>query len=219
MAHLDIRNVDASKVSMQRSPVGPLPKYLRQQKVFPDYEKALIGDLVLVSPFRPSVTQNLIMTHQLERYGEEHAMWTHAAIYIGNSNICEATTAGVKVSQIENYLENYSVKFRRASFKNETDRFRVSIAAVTKLRQGYNWKSILNFASDHMAKGMPRRLALPMKQAKKAAFTCSGLFYEAFFEVTEATCTNSVSFEICPADLSASQKLNDVPIGWVSLPN
>lgn len=195
----------------------PLPDALRSASLMPNLDQILIGDLILISPFSAKANQVAISTHQSKRYGDEHSMWTHVAIYVGNSEVCEATTKGVLANSFFDLFAGNIVRVRRPIFSDEKTRFILAIAAMRNLNKKYFWKDIWGFASDHVRGGLVRFGAKPSEQSLDGAFTCSGLFFESYFLATGETPLNSNLHRVCPADFSASSKLIDVGVEWVKL--
>ncbi len=93
-------------------PDGPIPLKIRNFGYCADLSTWLPGDLILVSSNKPSLIQNAIRKVQGQGYPNEHARWEHAAVYIGEAALCEATMMGVCVSNVYQYVGNHLIKIR-----------------------------------------------------------------------------------------------------------
>ena len=79
----------------------PLSQDVRKFGFYLDLKALLPGDLILVSNIKPKWTHKIINSVQESLgFNEEDARWHHAAVYLGNGDICEADTDGMGASQI-----------------------------------------------------------------------------------------------------------------------
>ena len=83
---------------------------------YPSSDQFLPGDIILFSPRKPNAVQKVIQAKQ-RAWGasEDHARFTHVAIYIGVDHlICEALLIpGVTYSTLETYLDQGCWMIRR----------------------------------------------------------------------------------------------------------
>lgn len=219
MSILDIENVDVSKLRKEMSPRNRLPQYIRDAGFFPNLKKIKVGDLILVSPRNPDVVQRMIQKNQGDSYSVEDAIWTHAAVYIGNGSLCEATISGVKEADIYKYLEKYLVKIRRSPIEDQDLQVQIAIGMLRRLGQRYSISTIIGFILDKARGSWIQKNAYPSAMLEKKSCTCSRAYYDAYFEATGHSPLNSDRNRVSPADLSNSNRLTDVSVGWVRLPN
>jgi hypothetical protein len=220
MQFLDIRHVDPKALSTESAPDGPLPVFMRKKGVFPDQDRMLIGDLVLVSPHAPKAHQTAIRSMQSKRYDEAHAQWTHAAVYIGEGKLCEATTKGVVVSELNELFSDYSVRFRRFQSDDVGHRFKIAIGALREMTKPYDWSRIKEFAKEvvQKVKTSPFKAERTSRPVERTAHICSALYCEAFhFSVGRFPVRSNV-YPVSPADLSASNSISDVDLSWLRIP-
>ena len=92
------------------NPPGPIPSALREFGKFPNTHDWKPADLLLVSSVVPdAVTKQIINTQLRGGFGPDDARWQHAAVYLGDGYVMEATTHGVQYSPIYAYLGNTSI--------------------------------------------------------------------------------------------------------------
>lgn len=85
-------------------------KHLQQDSVPPGLE---IGDIVLYSPVRPSAKQILIQSAQGRCFGEEHARYTHVALYVGDGDVVDSISEGIGVRPLSTLTSDGRVRVRR----------------------------------------------------------------------------------------------------------
>ncbi|WP_287130210.1 hypothetical protein [Candidatus Cyanaurora vandensis] len=117
----------------------------RQLGLYPNTDDWLPGDLLLVGQIERNWTHEQIFKYQMTGgYPKEHARWGHAAIYLGDGEICEAMPTGVQHRSIENYIDGkWLLRVRRDPLLNDSDRWRIVIRGLTKLRMGYGFFSLM----------------------------------------------------------------------------
>ncbi len=188
----------------------------------PDVSQWELGDLVLLSTAAPDLIQAAILkTQQRLGFAPSHAAWYHAAVYIGDYMVCEATRSGVQASSIFAYflaLERrpLRIRIRRDYGLSGAQAARLVIQALIRLKYDYSLLSN-GFLWWHAATqgftgaGAPRRIPL-------RATICSQLYADAYGIVTGKTLSPSTDRNATPADLSASGLLRDVPgLRWIRL--
>jgi uncharacterized protein YycO len=112
-----------------------IPKAVENFGRIPDVNVWNPGDLILVSAVTPNFVQRAIQKFQRdEGYHEDDARWHHAAIYIGDSLICEATRAGVKGAEIFGYVGNYLIRVRRDKTLTLDQSWKIAINAMWRLK-------------------------------------------------------------------------------------
>ena len=89
------------------------------------------GDLILVSATSPNHIQKAIERVQIKGgYAAEHAQWHHAAVYLGDYGICEATRSGVKADKIYQYIGNHKIRVRRDTSLALNQRWKIAVQAL-----------------------------------------------------------------------------------------
>lgn len=198
-------------------PPGPIPEEVRKFGRFPDLVQFLPGDLVLVSNLRPTKNHHVIEWVQRKGgYSQEDARWHHAAVYLGNGDICEADLDGVGCRAIYRYVKGHHlIRVRRDSDLTSDERWKIAIRSLTRLRQAYAfsylpellWMSLSGFWKQPEKPG----------QLPKRAKICSQLYVDAYSPVTQRVLVNTASGEITPAFLSSTDRLVDIPIRWLKI--
>jgi hypothetical protein len=199
-------------------PPGPIPTTLREFGKFPNIEHWLPADLLLVSSLTPDATTRQIINAQ-ERggYGSEDARWQHAAVYIGEGYVVEATLHGVRYAPIYAYLGSHRLRVRRSSGISNDDRWRIAIQASVRSNERYAFQSILGlFALSFVGFWKPRR-GFQIAEAKSVI--CSQLYADSYSRVTGKLVTQPLAGKITPAALSSSAALDDVDLAWAKIPS
>lgn len=60
-----------------------------------------------------AVTRQIIAAQTRGGFGAEDARWQHAAVYLGDGYVIEATLRGVRYAPIYPYLGSYRLRLRR----------------------------------------------------------------------------------------------------------
>ena len=170
------------------------------------------GDLIFVSSHKPDLFSRQITKHQARLFAPEHAKWEHVAISGGRFEICEAVPGGVKAVEYWSYMTGgYDIKVRRLRNASEATRARLAYYAATNVRTKYGYGNALNL-------GLALRGGNLWAEAplKTRGVICSQLFFEACMR--EGYLLANIRPEVaCPAHLSISQLLEDVPLQWVKV--
>lgn len=188
----------------------PIPKSVR------DFGKAIDpkilepGDLLLVAHKRPQWHSGFIVNQQSKQFAPEHACWHHAAVCGGGFEICEATVFGVKAYEYWDYMnDTFEVRVRRLRNATSEQRSRVAYYAATNVSTGYGFLNLPALAS-YLSNGNPwgRRLF------SSSGVICSQLYFEACMRAGFLLAPISAD-HVCPAHLSISPQMVDVPLAWV----
>lgn len=153
-------------------------------------------------------------------YADEHARWHHAAIYIGDRTLCEATFRGVRYHGITDIFLNSRIRIRRDPQLNMRERYRIAIRALMRLTKPYDFLSVLGSWLRSQESPLTAVFSRELR-AKGRAFICSELYHEAYAEVTSRLLVTQLAHprkDVLPPDLSACQELEDVPAAWCKLP-
>lgn len=170
------------------------------------------GDLILVSKAKKSWVSRTIHNNQLKMFPEEHARWHHAAVSGGRFEICEATVSGVKAQEYWAYMNgDYDIRIRRLRDANEAARGRIAYYAAINVGVRYGFGTILKARKSLSTGESWRRVVWWSK-----GVICSQLYFEACMRI--GFLLNNIPPEtVCPAHLSQSSLLEDVPIEWVKV--
>jgi len=195
----------------------------------PDISQLKPGDLLLIS-------KKLCHTHQAARHkdlslksskqiilhqetgghAKEDARWYHAAVYISDFLICEATWPKVIVGDMFTYLKNqdHLLRFRSAPDLDINDRWKIVVNALCSLNEKYNLYAInkLRLLSKH-GYWIPQKHDYDFQNAK----FCSQLYRDAFQNAVKGKAICNTNY-VTPADLSATPFLIDVEVDWLKLP-
>ena len=211
---LDPANVASARTRPQ-SPPRTLPPSVREFGYLPDFDEWKPGDLLLFAASRPGLVQRRIVSVQKAmNYSAADARWHHAAVYIGDRYLCEARPGGVRYHPVvESIGSSTLLRIRRDPSLDDSQRFRLAIHALMRLSQPYSYASILRAFFRPVN---PNRFVLALRP-RQMALICSQLFHEAYMEATERTLVERADIDVVPAELSATDRLTDVPTSWVRL--
>src|SRR5437762_102183 len=109
-------------------PSGPIPPKVREFGFFPNIDDWLPGDLLLVSGLSPNwIAKRIITAQERGGYSSEDACWHHAAVYIGDAHLCEASRSGVKALPIFSYVGDHILRVRRDIALTADQRYRIAV--------------------------------------------------------------------------------------------
>jgi hypothetical protein len=215
---LDPNNIVSS--GNHPSPPHKLSSSIRTFGYLPDTKSWRPGDLILISEIDPDLISRTIINVQNKLgFLHHHSQWHHAAIYLGDDYLCEATIKGVRHFPIYKYVGSHLIKIRRDSSLDLNDSYRIAIQGLLRLRYRYSlpsifrlfwqsnilqskiWQSKRNFLKSNFE---PRKLS-------SRATICSQLYADAFGSITQKTLDADFTLPMTPAALSASHMLFDLP--------
>jgi hypothetical protein len=192
-----------------------IPEEIQRFGRLPDINAWKPGDLLLVSALNPSRIQGAIERVQRQGgYHAEDARWQHAAVYIGDYGICEATRVGVKAAMIFPYIGDHLIRVRRDPALSSDDSWRVVVQALVRLNYSYSFSSILQLL--WQARGGYRAPRNSPRVFSQRVTICSQLYADAYGNVTRKTLDNDVSLPVTPASLSCTPLLQDVQSQWLT---
>lgn len=181
----------------------------------PDEGRFLPGDVLLVTG--TNEVAKLIKRVQ-ERGGFDpcHARWTHAALYIGNGQLVEATPfGGIRVGQLAKTTFGRELLVRRVSnHLAMEDRYKVAINALTGLGRGYSLGSVVPLAWQALTGKLWQGERRP---DFRSVTICSSLVRNAYSTAVYKDLVPGVTAVTWPADLSHTGELDDAEIGWVQI--
>jgi hypothetical protein len=181
----------------------------------PDVAQLRPGDLILFHALNPGFGSRTII--QVQKNGGHHqddAKWHHAAVYVGEFQICEARlSGGVRLTYLYDYIGTHELRVRRDLALTAPDQWKLVIAALSKLQFSYGrmaavrlwWQSQHGFWHPVQSYGDAR------------AIICSQLYGDAYALITGRLLTKGRIGLPTPADLSLTSVLTDVQVDWVRL--
>jgi hypothetical protein len=150
-------------------------------------------------------------------YAPEDAQWQHAAVYIGEGYVMEATLRRVRYAPIYPYLGEHRLRLRRPLDLSDDDRWRIAIQASVRANERYGWQSILRLLRLSYDGYWIRQRGFPLGQARSVI--CSQLYADAYSRVTRRLVSPPVAGIPTPAALSASPAFEDVDLSWAVIPH
>jgi len=156
----------------------------------------------------------IIDTHRKIGLEPEHTIWTHAALYVGEAHLCEATFRhGVRHHPVFDYVGEHRLRVRRKAGLSLDKRYRLAIHAMTHLKQAYrSWDAI------QIAWRARSERTGPVSLVSTPGVICSQLCSRAYTAVTGTVLTKRPTPYVTPADISAHPDLEDVVLEWRRLP-
>lgn len=200
-------------------PPGPIPVHVREFGKYPNTNDWKPADLLLVSSVEPdAVTRQIIGTQTRGGFSADDARWQHAAVYLGDGFVMEATTHGVRYAPLYPYLGKHRLRVRRPlGLEREDARWRIAIQAAVRANEKYRFATILRLyvRSFH---GFWRSPVTSFR-AQSRALICSQLYSDSYSAVTGLLLSQTASEIVTPAALSQSDKFEDVPLYWRAIPS
>jgi uncharacterized protein YycO len=153
------------------------------------------------------------MADQKLYFDEVDARWTHAAVYVYDGKIVEATQRyGTAVTFLHSYIPTHDILVRRNVSVSSTMRDRIALHAMTQIGTKYPYLFSLAIYS---ARGLAQRVR-PFDV--KTYHVCSELFHRTCMEVTgQALQGCPITGLTKPAHLSRTKSLTDVPVRWMTI--
>jgi uncharacterized protein YycO len=188
------------------------PPSLRAFGYYPPHSAFKRGDLLLFSPKYPLITSRLIMKDQRRYFAEDHARWTHAAVYAIDGKIVESTPMnGIAMALLHNYIPTHDILVRRHLTISDDQRADIAADALSRINTGY---PIFNLAFY-----MVRESINLLKPFDRDTYSvCSGLFAGSYMRATGNALQGCPPGELVrPAELSLTDTLSDVDIPWMRL--
>lgn len=193
--------------------IGPLPARVQAFGYRPPLEVFEPGDLVLTA-HRSEKASATIRTFQSRMFMPSAAAWTHAAVYIKDGIIVEATPRrGIGRSDLHDYVGSHRIALRRAVGLAPEVRREIALDAALQLGKAYDRWMVLTFLRQALSPGF-RRNELQRKHA-----ICSQLYADSYLKASKRNLSGCpVDEPVTPAHLAASPDLVPVPLRWVRLP-
>jgi hypothetical protein len=188
-----------------------VPRAVQNHGQLVDPHQLEAGDVLLVCLKKSRGISLKIQQYQSQQFPEQHSRWHHAVVCGGGLEICEATTSGVRAHEYWQYMTGqYDLKLRRLKEVTDAERAKVAYFAATMVRTRYGFESILSLFNALREGNFRQRSVL-----RSPGVICSQLYFEACMRV--GVLLNPVVRPdlVCPAHLSASNNLDDIPLHWV----
>jgi hypothetical protein len=205
------------------TPPTAIPIGVRAFGFLPNFDAWQPGDLILVQDKNPDLISKAIAKIQASGYGKKHAVWTHAAVYLGDGlMLCEAQidppqrVFSVIVANCWNYFGTHEICLRRSRHALEPEAgWAIATAAATKIGGQYDWKFILKIAADRLFLGEDILVHDQTGKISAGTFVCSSLYSTAHAYATDVTITDKTNGLCLPAYLAANQKhFVTIPFDW-----
>lgn len=219
-----LRHAEAAGRDWPLAGFARLPEGIPANGHTPDSGALLPGDIIMSTT--PGVTSGIIRETQIRmRYLDEHAAWSHVALFLGGGRLIDGSRdpdgalvieavpdQGVRISTLVAHALGRDLLVRRVRGIGDDyeTRHRIVVAALAFLGQGYS----LRAAGDLGLTAWLDRVANPLRAGVVSEILCSNFVRNAFikagFDIVPGTIGN-----VWPVDMSASAKLDDVAIGWL----
>lgn len=219
MPLLDLEAIEPGDIIEDEPPSMRLPAFLLAKGVVPNSGDLLPGDIVLFAPRQPAWHQRRIIGVQSQSYAEATAGFTHAAVYVGDFQVCEALWRGVAVSSVLDPLAEYRLLVRRLPNASLEQGYRVAVRSLQRLTSAYSATLIVRIVW-HAVKGLHRQRlgGLTNRLVGGRATICSMLCTDAVAEATRRLIVPLQNGTVLPADLASTDELATVRVRWRRLP-
>ncbi len=199
------------------SPPATIPLEVRNFGKLPNIEKWKPGDLILVSALKPDLIQKSIQEVQIKGgYSVEHAQWHHAAVYLGDYGLCEASRSGVNARKIYPYIGKYNIRVCRDYSLDIDQRWKIAVQALLRQNFSYSFGSIAHILLQSR-NGFWNSEFSPRDTSKRAVI-CSQLYADAYGHISGKTVEREIGIPVTPASLSHCELFEDVETKWYKIP-
>jgi hypothetical protein len=197
-------------------PTGPIPASVRALGRFPDVRAWRAGDLVLVSALAPEfLSRRIVLAQERGGFAPIDARWHHAAVYLGDGRICEATLGGVQARRIDGYIGTHLIRVRRDPLITETEGYDIAVHALFRMRWYYSVWTIVRMLLQSWRGFYDDPVGL--RFAARHSVICSILYADAYSLVTQRVLGNAAGATPTPAFLSSTPALTDVACRWSAI--
>ncbi len=211
--------LDPSDTSLASEDVSlpTLPPAARQFGFLPNVRKCLPGDLVLYAAVDANaVGREITRSQKLAGFADEHAKWTHAAVFLFDDFIVEAIPGkGVVTRTIYEDVPGKLIRVRRDMKLSEPERYRIALRALRMLGDSYSHVGIWKLAQ-RMWRGIWNGRGVPPEEQNLVI--CSKVFADSYMDEKRSTLEGCpINFPATPAHLSATKDLSDQNVGWLKI--
>jgi cell wall-associated NlpC family hydrolase len=204
-------------------PAGRIPERFRHFGKMLDTGNLQAGDLVLLREIEPDMISRKIKETQIALgYAEQDAMWTHAALYLGDGlRVVEATFdspikgGSVKASFLYDYCGRHAICVRRPRCVSATkDAWLIAIEAAMGIGKKYDFLAALKIFFDGQASKKGDWDA-DTRTYVSPGVLCSTFYADCYGKVAKRSLGDS---GVCvPASLSMSDEFDDLPLQWLRI--
>jgi len=193
-----------------------LPPHVRNFGYVPDFSLCKPGDLILFRSRNPGfIERQITITQRLIGLAEEHARWTHAAVFLYEDFIVEAIpNDGVVTRSLYVDVPQSILRVRRRPNLQNEERYKIALCAQRMLGSRYN-------AGIAISAGLSARFGAWNRfwfRVARPTIVCSKVFYDAHVEITRTLLADCALDDlVTPAHLSATSDLEDVDIPWLKI--
>jgi hypothetical protein len=204
-------------------PRTAIPQALRQFGYVPDWSAWHPGDLLLTQSPNPDKVSQQIQNAQALGYGDKLALWTHAAVYLGDGlMLCEAqidppNACSVIIAKVWEYIGSHYLMLKRSLHAPTPERgWAIAAAAATKLGAAYDVKFILKFVADRVRLGDAVWLKDQTSKVTVGALVCSSLYSTAHAYATDVPISDKLNGLCVPAYLAGLEDphLREIDFPW-----
>jgi hypothetical protein len=205
------------------TPPTATPQALRQFGYVPDWASWHPGDLLLTQSPSPDGVSQQIQNTQALGYAKEFAVWTHAAVYLGDGlMLCEAQidppkTCRVITAKVWEYIGSHHLMLKRSLHAETVERgWAIAAAAASQLGADYDVKFILKMAKDRAFLGDRVWLKDQSGKITSGALVCSSLYSTAHAYVTDVALSDKLNGVCSPAFLAGLEAphLRNIDFPW-----
>jgi hypothetical protein len=193
-----------------------LPPHVRQFGYVPDFSRCMPGDLILSSSSAPGfIDRQIEHTQRLIGLADEHARWTHAAVFLYEDFVVEAVpNGGVVTRSLYQDIPTSILRVRRCPNLQNEDRYKIALCAQRMLGSRYDTTIAISAGLRVRFNAWNRywfRVARP-------TIVCSKVFYDAHVEITRRLLADCPLDDlVTPAHLSATNDLEDIDVPWLGV--
>jgi hypothetical protein len=198
------------------SSLSVLPPSARNFGYVPDFSFCKPGDLILFCSTNPGfIDRQIARTQSLIGLADEHARWTHAAVFLYEDFIVEAVpNDGVVTRSLYLDVPQSILRVRRCPDLQNEDRYKIALCAQRMLGSRYN-------AGVAISAGLRARFGVWDRfwfRVARPTIVCSKVFYDAHVEITRTLLADCPLDDlVTPAHLSATSGLEDVHVTWLKV--
>lgn len=198
------------------APVSVFPPGVRKFGFVPDVRACEPGDLILsFSRNSGFVDRQIRATQRRIGFSDEHARWTHAAIFLYEDYIVEAIPfAGVVTRSLYLDIPESVLLVRRYPGLDQDQKYKIALSALRSLGSRYNGMKVLRAGFGTLL-GEWRR---PWFKSEGRITICSKVYHDAHVETHRQMLQGcQLNDLITPAHLSATTSLQDVLVPWLAV--
>ena len=221
---LDPENVAKITNTVYIGDLTKLPNAVTKFGYVPDIARLWPGDLILTQKSPRTFPLNKTFQKVTTNVGHE---WTHAAIYLGDYQIIEATTKGVHINTLFSCIPKSKMRVRRLNLPNTQQHkkkiigYKIALNSTMSLHGGKYGLSALMLNAYNSIFNKKKNRTRHVDEKGETSLICSGLYAKSVVVAAgihvEPTNVIAEGKIITPAILASSSKLHDVGITWAEI--